>query len=91
MSDGGTTHEERPARQQELIDEVTVPKHALAEDLLDKIRELPPDKIVEVEDFVDFLRMKSDDLLAKHAVTKLSEKVFEKVWDNDDDAEYDKL
>ncbi len=61
------------------------------EDLLDKIRELPPDKITEVEDFVDFLRMKSDELLAKHAVTKLSEKAFEKVWDNDDDAEYDNL
>ena len=36
-----------------------------AEDLLDKIRALPPDKITEVEDFVDFLRMKSDDLLTK--------------------------
>jgi hypothetical protein len=68
-----------------------MPKHALAENLLDKIRELPPDKITEVEDFVDFLRMKSDELLAKHAVTKLSEKAFEKVWDNDDDAEYDNL
>ena len=62
-----------------------------AEDLLDKIRALPPDKITEVEDFVDFLRMKSDELLTKHAVTKLSEAAFEKVWDNDDDAEYDKL
>ncbi len=62
-----------------------------SEDLFDKIRMLPPDKITEVEDFVDFLRMKSDELLAKHAVTKLSEQAFEKVWDNEDDAEYDKL
>ena len=66
-------------------------KHATAENLIDKIRELPPDKITEVEDFVDFLRMKSDELLAKHAVTKLSEKAFEKIWDNEDDAEYDNL
>jgi len=68
-----------------------MPKDALAENLIDKIRELPPDKITEVEDFVDFLRMKSDEQLAKHAATKLSEKAFEKVWDNDDDAEYDNL
>ena len=61
------------------------------DDLFDKIRLLPPDKITEVEDFVDFLRMKSDELLAKRAVTKLSEQAFEKVWDNEDDAEYDKL
>ena len=68
-----------------------MPKHATAEQLIQKIRELPPDKITEVEDFVDFLRMKSDELLAKHAITKLSEKAFEKVWDNEDDAEYDNL
>jgi hypothetical protein len=68
-----------------------MPKRAPAKDLFDKILLLPPDKITEVEDFVDFLRMKSDELLAKHAVTKLSEKAFEKVWDNDDDAEYDNL
>ena len=43
-----------------------MPKHALAENLIDKIRELPPDKITEVEDFVDFLRMTSDEILAKH-------------------------
>lgn len=61
------------------------------EDLLDKIRALPPDKITEVEDFVDCLRMKSDELLTKHAAAKLSEAAFDKVWDNDDDAEYDKL
>jgi hypothetical protein len=61
-----------------------------ADDLLDKIRALPPDKITEVEDFVDFLRMKSDELLTKRAITKRSETAFEKIWDNDDDAEYDK-
>lgn len=29
-----------------------------SEELLDKIRELSPDKLVEVEDFIDFLREK---------------------------------
>jgi hypothetical protein len=70
-----------------------MPKQSAAqeEELLEKIRALPPDKITEVEDFVDFLRMKSDELLTRRAVTTLAEKAFEKVWDNEDDAEYDAL
>jgi hypothetical protein len=62
-----------------------------AEALLAKIRALPPDKITEVEDFVDFLHLRSEELLTKDAVTKLSEAAFSSVWDNDDDAEYDAL
>lgn len=62
-----------------------------AEDLVDKLRELPPEKIAEVEDFIDFLRMKNDELREKRAVTKSAESAFEKVWDNDDDAAYDHL
>jgi hypothetical protein len=62
-----------------------------APDLFAKIRELPPDKINEVEDFVDFLRTKNDERLTARAVTRLSEQAFEKLWDNSDDAEYDKL
>ena len=51
-----------------------MPKHAPAKDLFDKIQLLPPDKITEVEDFVDFLRMKSDAILAKRTVTDLDER-----------------
>jgi len=67
---------------------MSAPKEAV---LLDKIRELPPDKVAEVEDFVDFLRQRTSDKLLTHAVTKLSEPAFEQVWDNPDDADYDSL
>ena len=59
--------------------------------LIEKIRTLPPEKIAEVEDFVDFLRQRNEDLLLTKACTKLSEKAFQKVWDNPEDDDYDRL
>jgi len=58
--------------------------------LIRKIRRLPPDKLAEVEDFVDFLEQREDRRLTQ-AASKLSEKSFSKVWDNPDDAAYDQL
>ncbi|MBV5305852.1 MAG: hypothetical protein J0652_04075 [Desulfobulbaceae bacterium] len=62
-----------------------------AQDLFNKICRLPPEKVTEVEDFVDFLRHRSEDNTLISAVKKLSEKSFQQVWDNKDDAEYDNL
>lgn len=62
-----------------------------AEQLIEKIRQLPPDKIAQVEDYIDFLRMRDHDRMLTNAITKLSEPSFEKVWDNPDDDEYDTL
>lgn len=59
--------------------------------LLKKIRSLPPDKLTEVEDFVDFLLERSQDRQLVAAATKLSEESFRRVWDNPEDAEYDQL
>ncbi len=59
--------------------------------LIEKIRSLPPEKLVEVEDFVDFLKMRDEDRLVTHAATTLSEDSFRQVWDDPDDAEYDRL
>ena len=61
------------------------------ETLIEKIRILPPEKLVEVEDFVDFLRQREEDRLLTRAAAKLAEATFQKVWDNPDDADYDKL
>jgi hypothetical protein len=58
--------------------------------LIDKIRSLPPERVAEVEDFVDFLKMRDADRLVTRAATKLSEDAFRRVWDNPDDAEYDR-
>jgi hypothetical protein len=61
------------------------------ENLLSKIESLPPDKLAEVEDFVDFLHQRGDDRRLAHAATNLSEDAFRKIWDHPDDAEYDRL
>ena len=60
------------------------------ETLTEKIRNLPPERVAEVEDFVDFLVQRENRRLVKTA-TKLSEDAFQKVWDNTDDADYDNL
>ncbi len=58
--------------------------------LIEKIKHLPPQRQAEVENFVDFLTQKDEQKLRQSAM-KMSEKSFEKVWDNDEDAVYDKL
>ena len=59
-------------------------------ELLEKIKALPPDKIAEVVDFVDFLALRDDHLLVE-AAARTSEPAFAAVWNNPDDAEYDNL
>ncbi len=55
---------------------------------IDKIRTLPPDKVAEIEDFVDLLRQRADDRQLVEASTRLSEDTFREVWDNSEDAAY---
>lgn len=59
--------------------------------LIEKIRRLPPEKAAEVEDFVDFLMLRDEERRLTAAATKLSEDAFQRVWDNPDDADYDRL
>ncbi len=61
-----------------------------AETLIEKIKDLPPERIAEVEDFVDFIAQRDDRRLVQ-AATKLSEESFQQVWDNEEDAAYDRL
>ena len=58
--------------------------------LIEKIKHLPLQRQAEVENFVDFLTQKDEQKLRQLAM-KMSEKSFEKIWDNDEDAVYDKL
>jgi ABC-type glycerol-3-phosphate transport system substrate-binding protein len=58
--------------------------------LLDKIKQLPPQRMAEVEDFVDFLRSREEDRRLVSAASKASAPSFAQVWDNDDDAAYDR-
>jgi hypothetical protein len=59
--------------------------------LIEKIRQLPPQRLAEVEDFVDFLRTREDDQRLTQAAARVSEASFSAVWNNDEDAAYDRL
>jgi hypothetical protein len=59
--------------------------------LIEKIKQLPPQRVAEVEDFVDFLRAREDDRHLTHAAAKAGEPSFAAVWDNDEDAAYDRI
>lgn len=59
--------------------------------LIEKIRQLPPQRLAELEDFVDFLRTREDEQRLTLAAARASEASFTAVWDNDEDAVYDRL
>lgn len=59
--------------------------------ILSKVHDLPPEKVAEVEDFVDFLRQSQEDRRVTHAASKMCEKVLAKVWSNSADGAYDRL
>ena len=59
--------------------------------LIEKIRQLPAQRLAEIEDFIDFLRAREDDQRLTLAAAKVGEASFAQVWDNDDDAVYDQL
>jgi hypothetical protein len=59
--------------------------------LLEKLRALPPKRRAEVEDFVDFLTHREEEQRLTHSATQASEPVFKAIWDNPEDAEYDRL
>jgi hypothetical protein len=59
--------------------------------LIEKLKSLSPAQITEVIDFVDFLRMKNDERALTQAASKAAEPSLSAVWDNEEDAAYDRL
>ena len=59
--------------------------------LFDKIQALPPERIAEIEDFVDFIASRTQDLAFMRAATAASTASFAKVWENPEDDAYDAL
>ncbi len=57
--------------------------------LFEKIARLSPDRVAEVEDFVDFLAPRTTDRELAHASVAASVPAFAKVWDNPEDDVYD--
>jgi hypothetical protein len=61
------------------------------EALVNKIRALPPERIAEVEDFIDFLRMRERERALTGAAAVASEAVFGAIWSNPEDDVYNAL
>jgi hypothetical protein len=67
--------------------------NANAQALIEKIQALPVERIAEIEDFVDFIRMREQDraLTRAAAAAAASEPALAAIWNNPDDAAYDAL
>ena len=66
--------------------------------LIQKIQSLPPERVAEVDDFVEFLQLQmqksqaqTHDRTIAGATSRASEPSFAKVWDNAEDEAYDAL
>jgi hypothetical protein len=59
--------------------------------LIDKIQALPAERIAEIEDFVDFIAVRTQDRALVHAATAASAATFARIWNNPDDDAYDAL
>ncbi len=63
---------------------------ANTQSLIDKIRALPAERIAEVTDFVDFIRMREQERALNYAAAA-SAASFAAVWSNPEDDVYDAL
>lgn len=65
------------------------PQHL--QQMVKKLAALPPTRVAEVEDFIDFLTSRDSDQSLVRAALAASEPILKAVWDNPDDADYDQL
>lgn len=62
--------------------------------ILNKLHRLPPERISEVVDFVDFLSQRhgiENEPTLTQSAAAASARAFQKVWDNPEDVVYDNL
>ena len=64
---------------------------ATARILIEKIQSLPPERLAEVDDFVDFLRQREQERALSRVAAQVSAPAFAAVWDNSEDEAYDAL
>ncbi|MDT0498958.1 hypothetical protein RM530_16565 [Algiphilus sp. W345] len=65
------------------------PQHI--QQMVKKLQQLPPARVAEVEDFIDFLSSRDGDRPLVKAAQAVSQAGLSAVWDNSDDADYDRL
>jgi len=59
--------------------------------LQEKLESLSPEQIAVVEDFVEFVRLRSQDRALTRAAAAASAPAFEAIWNNPEDSVYDGL
>lgn len=59
--------------------------------LIRKIEALPPERIAEVEDFVDFIGLREQERALTRAAAAASAPAFAVIWSNPEDDVYDAL
>ena len=59
--------------------------------LIEKIRQLSPGQVDQLESLIDQIRQQDSDLNWVEWATKISEPAFHSLWDNPEDAAYDDL
>ncbi len=57
----------------------------------DKLKQLSPQRLAEVEDFIDFVAEREHERALVRAAQAASEPTLAAIWDNDADAVYDRL
>lgn len=57
----------------------------------EEVDRLPENALAEVLDFIQFLELKAERDIFVKASQKLSERSFDKIWSNQEDAVYDNL
>ncbi|MEI7466007.1 MAG: hypothetical protein WCJ87_11725 [Burkholderiales bacterium] len=59
--------------------------------LVKKLEGLSPARLAEVEDFIDFLKNRDADRALTQAAMAASEPTLKAIWENPEDAAYDRL
>ena len=59
--------------------------------LVEKIEALPAERIAEIEDFVDFIRLREQERALTRAAAAASAPAFAAIWSNPEDDIYDAL
>jgi transcriptional regulator with XRE-family HTH domain len=67
-----------------LVDDKDVPNILNDQTMLEKLEHLSPERLAEIEDFIDFLNQRDQDKRLRQDYAQASEDAFNKVWDNDD-------
>ena len=65
------------------------PRHI--QQMMKKLKALPPARAAEVEDFIDFLQTRDSNRGLVQATKAITEARLKALWDNADDAVYDRL